>query len=78
MSDVGDHDAREEPEEAQNPPLVASGGEDISAGIIVSGAGGRRLDDDQEPGHGDLDEIVERGRTQGWGRVTGTQPDEPS
>ncbi len=78
MSDVGDRDAPDEPEEPQEQSLVGSGGEDISAGIIVSGAGGRRLDDDREPGHGDLDEVVERGRRQGWGRITGSQPDQPS
>lgn len=54
-------DDRHDPEE---PPLVGSGGEDVSAGIIVSGAGGRRLDDDREPGHSDLDEVIANSRSQ--------------
>ena len=46
------------------PGLTGSGGDDISAGIIASGAGGRVLDDDQVPGHSDLDEVVENSRSQ--------------
>ena len=70
MSDVGDRDAAEEadgpdgPERPEGPSMVGSGGDDISAGIIVSGTGGRRLDDDREPGHSDLDDIIERSRSQ--------------
>jgi len=67
VGDVGDRDAAEAadgPDGPEDPSMVGSGGEDISAGIIVSGAGGRRLDDDQEPGHSDLDQIIENSRTQ--------------
>ncbi len=77
MDDVDDRTASDQPEEPAEPPLVGAGGEDISAGIIVSGAGGRRLDADREPGHGDLDEVVEGGRRQGWGRVTGPADGSP-
>ncbi len=47
-----------------NPALSGSGGDDISAGIMPDGAGGRALDDDQDPGHGDIDEVVENSRSQ--------------
>ncbi len=67
MSDVGGPE-RPEPagggEEPEEPPMVGSGGEDISAGIIVSSAGGRRLDAGRDPGHSDLDEIIDNSRTQ--------------
>ncbi len=58
MSAADDGDDREE------PALTGAGGEDISAGIIASGAGGRTLDDDQAPGHSDLDEIIANSRSQ--------------
>ena len=51
-------------DEEEQPGLTGSGGDDISAGIITSGAGGRALDEDQEPGHGDLDEIIRNSRSQ--------------
>ena len=51
-------------EDQEEPALTGSGGDDISAGIIASGAGGRVLDDDQAPGHSDLDEVVENSRSQ--------------
>lgn len=51
-------------DDQEEPALTGSGGDDISAGIITSGSGGRQLDDDQEPGHGDLDEVVGNSRSQ--------------
>ena len=51
-------------DDQEEPALTGSGGDDISAGIITSGAGGRQLDDDQEPGHSDLDEVVANSRSQ--------------
>ena len=51
-------------DDRDEPALTGSGGDDISAGIITSGAGGRSLDDDQEPGHGDLDEVIANSRSQ--------------
>ena len=80
MSDLGQGHPEREPDEPERegPPLVGAGGEDISGGIIVSGTGGRRLDDDGEPGHSDLDEVVEGGRRQGWGRGTSGTSDEAS
>ena len=51
-------------EDQEEPALTGSGGDDVSAGIITSGAGGRSLDEDQEPGHGDLDEIIRNSRSQ--------------
>lgn len=56
--------ATEDRDDTQEPPLVGSGGEDVSAGLIVSGAGGRRLDADQQPGQGDLDDVIQSSRSQ--------------
>ena len=51
-------------DDGDNPALTGSGGDDVSAGIMPSGAGGRALDDEQEPGRSDLDAIVENSRSQ--------------
>ncbi len=51
-------------DDQEEPALTGAGGDDISAGIITSGAGGQQLDEDQEPGHGDLDAVVENSRSQ--------------
>ena len=51
-------------DDREEPALTGSGGDDVSAGIITSSTGGRSLDDDQEPGHGDLDEVIANGRSQ--------------
>ena len=51
-------------DDGDDPALTGSGGDDVSAGIMPSGAEGRTLDEDQDPGHSDLDEVVENSRSQ--------------
>ena len=51
-------------DDGNDPALTGSGGEDISGGIMPGGAGGRALDDDQDPGHSDLDEVIGNSRSQ--------------
>ncbi len=54
------------PEDTEEP-LVGAAGDDVSAGISVSGVGGEKVgqgEDDQTA----LDEVVEGARRSAWGR----------